>query len=146
MKRWKLTFVYVGIAAVLTSPFWFWQALVLATLSVSDDAALDAQEKLATWTKEDHRIVWEHIVLECKKASDAGEFVPRRRLPEPLRRAGFKNAYVTPEKYRAARGGSSFGLTPTIVFGWPNGVDGSAPHMTSGGAKYWADGTYVRSY
>ena len=100
-----------------------------------------AKKELRSWTKEDCAVVWNEAKALAAKYPQ-GRMIEGNEIPEPMRRAGFRSAWVSSSKFRAEHGGSCFGSSGAIVICWFEGSDKSAPYLAYSGGFYFPDGRW----
>lgn len=114
--------------------------------SFHDHEAISANRVLQKWTKADCELVWLEASALAKSQEGAGwRTISKSEIPEPLRRAGFRSAQVSPTQFRAVRGGSSFGMSAARVqchFVYKDSMGGEPHLFHTGWARYFPDGRY----
>lgn len=130
---------FVGMANLLFFGGHFWYG-IWPFLKAERQASFAVQQ-LGLWTKEDCENVWEEATRLASQHPD-GKEIQENEPPEPLRRAGFRVAYVDESEFRARHGGSSFGSNGGGVYCLFMDIRESEPHMVYSGGIYYPDGRW----
>ena len=125
--------VLVGFFAILIYPF-----------ARIEYKGMKAIKTLRAWSKSDCEIVWIKTKALSEKYKD-GITVEEHEIPEPMRRAGFRSAFVNASEFRARRGGSAMGgnYGGFVICDFES-IGGDGPSIWYSGGRYYPDGTWQK--